>query len=262
MYPILLHLGKLTLYTYGFFLAMGFLAGIFLAKYEAKRVGENPDKILDLAFYILIAAIVGSRLFYVATNPKLYLSAPLEIFKIWNGGLVFYGGFIAALITALIYMRLKGMPIWKTADILAPSLALGQALGRMGCFFAGCCYGKACDLPWAITFTNPDTLAPIGVPVHPTQLYSAFTNLAIFTLLFSFRKRKTFDGQIFWLYVLLYAITRSIIEIFRGDFRGQLVFGVLSISQATGCLMAILAVIMIVYLRGKTSEIKSRKKSG
>lgn len=255
MYPILLNLGKITIYTYGFFLAMGFLAGIFLAKHEAKRVGEDPDKILDLAFYILVAAIVGSRIFYVATNPKIYLAAPLEILKIWNGGLVFYGGFIAALATALIYMRLKDMAIWKTTDIMAPSLALGQSLGRLGCFFAGCCYGKACDLPWAVTFTHPDSLAPTGIPIHPTQLYSSLTNFLIFILLFFFRKKKSFDGQLFWVYVFLYGITRSIIEFFRNDFRGGLVFNTLSISQTTGCVMAILAVIMIAYLRGKPRKI-------
>lgn len=255
MYPTLLNLGKLTIYTYGFFLAMGFLAGIFLAKHEAKRVDEDPDKILDLAFYILIAAIVGSRIFYVATNPKIYVSAPLEIFKIWNGGLVFYGGFIAALVTALLYMRIKSMPVWKTTDIIAPSLALGQTLGRLGCFFAGCCFGKTCEYPWAVIFSHPDTLAPSGIPIHPTQLYSAFTNFIIFILLFFFRKKKKFDGQLFWTYVFLYGITRSIIEIFRGDFRGELVFGVLSISQATGCLMAILAVTMIVILRRKHEKV-------
>ncbi|MCJ7772827.1 MAG: prolipoprotein diacylglyceryl transferase [Desulfobacterales bacterium] len=255
MYPTLLNLGKFTIYTYGFFLAMGFLAGIFLAKHEAKRVGEDPDKILDLAFYILIAAIVGSRIFYVATNLKAYLTAPLEIFKIWNGGLVFYGGFIAAFITALIYMRIKNMPVWKTTDIMAPPLALGQTLGRLGCFFAGCCYGEACELPWAVTFTRPDTLAPIGISIHPTQLYSALSNFIIFIFLFSFRKKKKFEGQLFWTYVFLYGVTRSIIEIFRGDFRGELVFNSLSISQATGCVMAILAVIMIVYLRGKQQKL-------
>ena len=254
MYPTLLHFGKITIYTYGFFLALGFLAGIFLAKTEAKRVGEDPDKILDLAFYILIAAIVGSRIFFVATNPKLYVSAPLEIFKIWNGGLVFYGGFIAALVTGLAYLHLKQMPVWKTTDILAPSLALGQSLGRMGCFFAGCCYGKACTLPWAITFTHPDTLAPIGKPIHPTQLYSALTNLAIFIFLFAIRRKKKFDGQLFWMYVLLYGITRSIIELFRGDPRGGLVFDILSISQATGIMMGALAVVMLIYLGRRQKE--------
>jgi len=251
MYPTLLHFGKITIFTYGFFLALGFLAGIFLAKTEAKRVGEDPDKILDLAFYILIAAIVGSRIFYVATNPKLYMAAPLEIFKIWNGGLVFYGGFIAALITGLVYLHRKDMPVWKTTDIIAPSLALGQTLGRLGCFFAGCCYGKVCELPWAVTFTHPDTLAPIGQPVHPTQLYSAATNLTIFILLYAFRRKKKFDGQLFWTYVFLYGITRSIIEMFRGDFRGDLIFNTLSISQATGILMGVLAIIMFFYLGRK-----------
>lgn len=134
---------------------------------------------------------------------------------------------------------------------MAPSLAIGHSIGRLGCFFAGCCYGKACDLPWAVTFTNPDSLAPIGVPLHPTQLYSALTNLFIFIFLCFFRGRKKFDGQLFWIYVLLYGVARSILEIFRGDFRGEPVFGILSVSQTIGCIMAVFAVVMLIYLRGR-----------
>ena len=249
MYPILLKLGKLSLHTYGFFVAMGFLAGILLAKREAKRLGEDPDRIMDLSFYVMVSAILGSRLFYIVTNPEIYLSDPLEIFKLWNGGLVFYGGFIAALIVGLIYLKIKKMPLWRTTDIAAPSLAAGQFLGRLGCFSAGCCYGKACDLPWAVTFTNPESLAPLGIPIHPTQLYHAISNLSIFAFLWFFRSRKKYNGQLFWLYILLYAITRSFIEIFRGDFRGEPVLGVLSVAQAIGIIMATVAVIMMIILR-------------
>ena len=255
MYPILLKLGELSLHTYGFFVAMGFLAGILIAKREAKRLGEDPDRIMDLSFYVMVSAILGSRLFYIITNPEIYLSDPLEIFKLWNGGLVFYGGFIAALIVGLIYLKIKKMPLWKTTDIAAPSLAAGQFLGRLGCFSAGCCYGKACNLPWAVTFTNPDSLAPLGIPIHPTQLYHAISNLSIFAFLWFFRSRKKYNGQLFWLYILLYAVTRFFIEIFRGDFRGEPVFGVLSVAQAVGIIMAPVAVIMMIILRkqaGKT----------
>ncbi len=248
MHPVLFKLGPLTIHTYGFFVAMGFVAGILLAKNEAKRLGEDQEKIMDLFFYILIAAIVGSRLFYVAINFKMFLSDPLEIFKIWNGGLVFYGGFIAALIIGLIYLKKNKMPLWKTADIAAPSLALGQFFGRLGCFSAGCCYGKACDLPWAVTFAHPDTLAPTGIPLHPTQLYHSLSNLTIFIILFFFRSRKKFDGQLFWLYMFLYGITRSFIEIFRGDFRGEVFFGIFSVSQVIGSITAIIAVVMMVLL--------------
>ncbi|MBW2569774.1 MAG: prolipoprotein diacylglyceryl transferase [Deltaproteobacteria bacterium] len=254
MHPILLKIGKLTLHTYGFFVAMGFLAGILIAQREAKRVGEDPDKIMDLSFYAMVSAILGSRLFYIITNPEIYLSDPLEIFKLWNGGLVFYGGFIAALIVGIIYLKIKKMPLWKTTDIAALSLAAGQFLGRLGCFSAGCCYGKACNLPWAVTFTNPDTLAPIGIPLHPTQLYHAISNLSIFVFLWFFRTRKKFSGQIFCMYILLYSVTRSFIEIFRGDFRGELVFGVLSVAQITGLTIAPVAIILMIILKKQADK--------
>jgi len=254
MYPILLKLGELSLHTYGFFVAMGFLAGILIAQREAKRLGEDPDKIMDLSFYVMISAILGSRLFYIFTNPETYLSDPLEIFRLWNGGLVFYGGFIAALVIGLIYLKIKKMPLWKTTDIAALSLAAGQFLGRLGCFSAGCCYGKACDLPWAVTFTNLDTLAPTGIPIHPTQLYHAISNLSIFAFLWFFRTRKKFNGQIFWMYILLYAVTRSFIEIFRGDFRGEPVLGILSVAQAIGIIMAPVAIVMMIILKKQSDK--------
>ncbi len=258
MYPILLKLGKINIYTYGFFIALGFFAGIFLAKKEAKRVGENPEMIMDLSFYILLSAIIGSRLLYVMTDPGFFFSNPIEIFKIWNGGLVFYGGFIAALIVSIFYLKKRKIPIWKTADIFAPSLAIGHFFGRIGCFSAGCCYGKASDLPWAVTFTDPNTLAkPIGVPLHPTQLYSALNNLIIFGILWFFRTRKRVDGQLFWLYVFIYGITRSLIEIFRGDFRGGIIFGIFSISQAIGCAMAIIAFVMIIFFARQADKRKT-----
>ena len=249
MHPVLLKLGPFSIHTYGFFVAMGFIAGILLAKREAKRLGEDPERIMDLSFYLLIAAIVGSRLLYIFINPEIFLSDILESFRIWNGGLVFYGGFIAALIIGLSYLKIKKMPLWRTMDIAALSLPLGQFFGRLGCFSAGCCYGKACDLPWAVTFTNPDTLAPMGIPLHPTQLYHAISNLSIFVFLWFFRRRKKYNGQLFWLYVMLYAVTRSFIEIFRGDFRGELIFGALSVAQAIGIIMAPVAVIMMTILR-------------
>ncbi|QTA88618.1 prolipoprotein diacylglyceryl transferase [Desulfonema magnum] len=254
MYPVLFKFGQIAIYTYGLFIALGFLAGISVAKKEAVRVGEDPDKMMDICFYILISAIIASRLFYVVVNLEMFLSAPLDIFKIWNGGLVFYGGFIGAAVTAFIYLKKHRMPLWKTLDILAPSLALGHFLGRIGCFFAGCCYGKVCHLPWAITFSHPDSLAPTGIPLHPTQLYSALNNLMIFGFLWLFRRRKKFDGQLCWIYVLIYGITRSVIEVFRGDDRGDFIFGVLSVSQTIGIIMAIIAIVMLIFLSKKTSS--------
>jgi phosphatidylglycerol:prolipoprotein diacylglycerol transferase len=254
MYPVLFGYGKIHIYTYGFFIALGFLTGIFLAKREAVRLGEDPRKITDLCFLILVAAILGARLVYVITEPAYFLAHPLDIVKLWNGGLVFYGGFIAAVLTAIYYLKRHGMPLWKTADMLAPGLAAGHALGRIGCFCAGCCYGRICTMPWAVTFTRADSLAPTGVPLHPTQLYSALNNLMIFALLWFWRKRKKHDGQLFWIYVFVYGITRSIIELYRGDDRGWTVLGIFSISQFIGLSAAAVAVWMLYSLGLKAQE--------
>lgn len=257
MYPALLKIFGVTIHTYGFFIAMGFLAAIILAKREAARLGEDPEKIMDLCFWFIVSGIIGARLLFVATKPTAYLNNPIEILMIWKGGLVFYGGFISAFIALFIFIKKYAMPLWKTIDIYAPSLALGHALGRIGCFFAGCCYGKTCDLPWAVTFTHPDTLARSGVPLHPTQLYSSVSLFILFGLLMVFKSRKKFDGQLALTYIMLYGLTRSILEIFRDDYRGGAVFGILSISQTIGLVSSIIALITLIYLgRQKASTLK------
>lgn len=219
-----------------------------MARSEAKRYGMDADKIMDLCFYIVVAAIVGSRLLYVMTYPEYFAKNPIEIFKIWNGGLVFYGGFIGAVITVIVYLKACHLPLGKTVDIGAVSLPLGHFLGRIGCFFAGCCYGKACELSWAITFHNPDSLAPLYVPLHPTQLYESASNLIIFSIICLFRPYKKFDGQLFLAYIIFYGINRSIIEVFRGDFRGPTILSVFSISQLIGILAAIISLVTLLLL--------------
>lgn len=248
MYPILLQIGSLKIHTYGVFIALAFLVGIVLAFREARRMGEQPDKILDLAFYVIVAAIVGSRLLYIIIYYEYYLENPLDILKIWNGGLVFYGGFIPALLVAVWYIRKNSMPMWKVTDIVAPSIAVGQAIGRIGCFFAGCCFGRETTLPWAVVFNHPECLAKQGVPLHPTQLYSSANAFLIFLILTFVKRFKKFDGLLIWLYVLLYAITRSFIELFRGDARGAVVGGVLSTSQFIAIIMGAVSIFMLFYL--------------
>lgn len=248
MHPILFACCGITVHTYGFFLALGVLAAIFISRKEAVRLEVDPDKIMDACFYVVVAAIVGSRLFYVATNPSEFIANPLEIVKIWKGGLVFYGGFIGAVIVVLVYIRLYRLPVGKCADIAAVGIPLGHFFGRLGCFSAGCCYGKACHLPWAVTFRHPESLAPLYVPLHPTQLYESFANLAVFALLYAFRKSKQYDGQLFWIYIAVYGINRSIIETFRADFRGGTFFNLLSVSQTIGLAFAAFSVFMLIVL--------------
>ena len=249
MYPVLFKIGKFTILSYSFFIAIGLIWGILLARKEAKRAGEDPEKIMDLCFYLLIAAVVGSRVFYIAANPGIFFQDPWEIIRIQNGGLVFYGGFIAALITGLIYIKSTGMPLWKTADIIAPSLPVGQFMGMLGCFFSGCCYGKRSDFSWAVTFTNPDSLAPTGISLHPVQLYFSLNYLIIYGILLFFRRHKKFDGQLFWVYVLLFGITFSIIETFRSNFESYSILGALSVSQTISTGLAMIASVMIMLLR-------------
>ena len=253
MHPVLFNIGPLTIHTYGFFIALAALAGMSIARYEAKRLGLDPEKVVDACFYVVIAAIVGSRLFYVITNIDFFMSSPLEVFKIWNGGLVFYGGFIGSAITLIVYLKIYHLPLGKMSDIAALALPLGHAIGRIGCFFAGCCYGKLCHYPWAITFKNADSLAPLFVQLHPTQLYSSASNFLIFLLIFSLRRFKQYDGQLFWIYIAIYGVNRSIIEVFRGDFRGAEVFHIFSISQTIGLSFALIAVIMLIILGRKNS---------
>ncbi|MBF0496689.1 MAG: prolipoprotein diacylglyceryl transferase [Deltaproteobacteria bacterium] len=255
MFPTIVRLGPLAIHTYGVLVATAFLAGVGLAMREARRLGQDPTKVMDLSLYIVISAIVGSRLLYVLLKFDYYIKKPLNVFMIWEGGLVFYGGLIGALIVGLWYMRRHGLNMWLTCDIFAPSLPLGQAIGRLGCFSAGCCYGSPTDVPWAVTFTNPETLAsPLGVPIHPTQLYSSAIGLVIFLILMLMRKHKKFDGQLVWTYVVLSGIGRFFDEFCRADFRGPEVFGVISTTQAISIVSIVLGVVMLIVL-GKKHQL-------
>ncbi len=213
-----------------------------------------PDqKVLDLSLYILASAILGAKALLVAVEWKRYLANPKDLVEILRSGGVFYGGLIAATTTAIVYMRRHELPAWAIADMGAPSIALGEAIGRWGCFAAGCCYGKESHGPFAVTFTDPfahDAVGtPLGVPLHPTQLYLSAGAFLVFLILQWAYRRKTFDGEVFWLYVLLYAITRGIIENWRGDLvRGFVIPDVLSTSQFIGILLAALAIGMLVFL--------------
>jgi phosphatidylglycerol---prolipoprotein diacylglyceryl transferase len=260
MHPVLFHIGPVTVYTYGFFVALGFFVGIEVARREAHRLGQSPAVVGDLCFFILIGAIVGARLFYVAVEWPVFLRHPLDIFKIWEGGLVFYGGFMGAALIGLWYIKNRQLPLWKTMDILALGVPAGHVLGRFGCFFAGCCYGKPCHLPWCVTFTDPMSLAPRGIPLHPTQLYAAAGNFLIFCALWIFRKRKRFDGQVFWVYLLLYALMRSFVECFRGDPRGLFFHQSVSIAQIIGGGVVVLALFMLRVKPGSGPKGKAGRR--
>ncbi|KPA16374.1 prolipoprotein diacylglyceryl transferase [Candidatus Magnetomorum sp. HK-1] len=244
MYPVLFKLGPLTVHTYGFCIAMGFLAALFYVSKTAQKKHINSEIVIDLCFYALVFGMIGGRLLYVILEWDTYENNLLEIFRIWNGGLVFYGGFIAALIFSWRYMKIKQLPVLKTLDILAPAVALAHGFGRIGCFFAGCCFGSQCELPWAVTFTHPLTLARPNIPLHPTQLYASVMNFTIFGILFWYSRRKPKEGAVAISYLLIYGLGRICIELFRGDDRGAVFLYVFSPAQAIGLFMISIGAIL------------------
>jgi len=253
MHPILFQIGNFSVYAYGFFIAVGFITTLAIAnlKIRKSKIGISFGNLVDLFFYTVLSAMIGSRALFVLINFDDYRQNPMQIFKIWEGGLVFYGGLLLAIGVSLWYMRWHRLPIWKVVDLISPLIALGLFFGRIGCFFAGCCYGKETFLPWAVVFKHPDSLAPLNIPLHPVQLYDAANGLAIFFFLNWMEKRKTFDGQIFWLFLFLYTITRFFIETLRGDPRGFLFGNLLSTSQGIGIPLAIFSLFMLFFMKKK-----------
>ena len=247
---------RLPLHSSGLLIATGFILGIWLAQREGKRRGQDPERIADLTFWILLAGVVGSRLYYILVNWHDYFEAttfltntPLgripRLLVIWEGGLVFYGGFIGAVVVAWLYMRRHGMDFLAHADTLIPSVALGHFFGRLGCFGAGCCWGDVAGshLPWAVHFP-PESLAyqtfasratpgaflaadrSATLPLHPTQLYESFGELGLFLLLVLLvRPRKRFHGQVLATWLMAYALLRTLVESFRGDVERGVVLG-------------------------------------
>jgi len=248
MHPILFNFGSFSLYTYGLFLALGFMAAVWFSKRNARFYDIKPDDISDLFFVVLVCGLLGARLLYVVINFEEFQSNLLDIVKIWKGGLVFFGGFIGGVAGSVVMLRIKKMAFFRTADSISPGVALGHAIGRLGCLFAGCCYGRQCDLPFAVKFTHPDSLAPLHMYLHPTQIYMAASNLVLFFVLVWIQKHKRFHGMVFLSYVMLYCVFRFTIEFFRGDFRGGFFFDFFSMSQGIGAVVFFITLAVMVKL--------------
>jgi phosphatidylglycerol---prolipoprotein diacylglyceryl transferase len=251
MHPILFDSGSFTLYTYGVLLAAAYLIGLQFALTRARTRGLDRQRVMDLGIWIIVSALAGAKLMLLVTDFRQYTQSARALLDLVRSAGVFYGGLIGAVVVALIYIRRHRMPLWTTTDVFAPGIALGHAVGRLGCLMAGCCFGRPTTVPWAITFHNPaasltsDT--PLGVPLHPTQIYEASAELLIFgVLLWLERRGRPFSGRTFWSYMLLYAVSRFVIEFFRGDPRGQV--GIFSTSQFVSLLVAPLSAVMLVLL--------------
>ncbi|HEY9508660.1 MAG TPA: prolipoprotein diacylglyceryl transferase [Verrucomicrobiae bacterium] len=254
MHPIAFHIGSLKVHWYGVMMALAFVLGLWTASRRGLRENVPVEKVLDIGPWIIIGTIVGARILHVVTYWKEeFADQPIwEIFMVQHGGLVFYGGLIGASLACIIYVRWKKIPLWKMADILAPSIALGYVFGRIGCLLNGCCYGRACSLPWAVTYPAGHETHPfngIATPVHPTQIYDSLMNVVLYVGLAWLFRRKKFDGQVFAAYLIGYSITRSIAESFRGDYSDLHIHDGLTPAHLISIGIFIIGIALFVVLR-------------
>lgn len=259
MHPELVRLGPLTINWYGVMLALAFLIGIWTAGRRAPLAGISSEKVVDAGLWLILGGIIGARTFYVVSYWDTLMANPLfprapwtEVFMVQRGGLVYYGGLIGASLACIAFVRRRRLPLWKVADIFAPSIALGYAFGRIGCLFRGCCYGRACDLPWAIHFPLEHDTA--GRAVHPTQLYDSLLSLAFYVGLALLYRRKRFDGQVFATYLMGYALLRSFVELFRGDYSVQQLHGGLTPAQGWSMLIFAAGAALFWMLRPRAAK--------
>jgi phosphatidylglycerol---prolipoprotein diacylglyceryl transferase len=263
MHPRLLHLDFFTLHSYGLLVALAFLAGLQVAAKLAKRVGFDPEAVSSVGIYAAMSGIVGAKLFLILNDLGYYRANPGQIFSLatLQAGGVFYGGFLVALAVALWRMRHHGLPALPVADIFAPAAALGHAIGRVGCFLAGCCWGKPTSLPWAVTFTDPvarDLVGvPLGIPLHPTQLYEALAVAVIFAVLWRQFGRPHRDGAILGLYLVLYSTFRFGVEFLRDPAERAFPFGLaLSSTQWVAMGLVALGVYLLVARRSGSAQVR------
>lgn len=232
MHPILLKIGPFNIYSYGVMVAIGFGIFTFLAYRRAEKFNISRDKVIDLAILILVWGIIGARLLYILLNMSFYLANPLDIIKLSKGGLVWYGGFAAALLAAIIYLKNNALNFWEVADLIAPYIALAQGFGRIGCYLNGCCY---------------------GINGFPVQLCASASLFVIFIILLVMQERRHYVGEIFLGYCVLYSLKRFVIEFFRGD--NPKILSVFTLSQIASVIIFIAALALFVY---KASAWKKR----
>ena len=264
MLPIILKIGPITIHTYGLMMAVGVAFALWFLFIQSKKHDLSSSKIIDMAFYTIIISLIGAKLILLVGNISYYMRYWRELLSLARSGGVFQGGLTFGFLFALWYFHKHRIPTWKAADIVAPALALGHGFGRIGCFSAGCCYGTECSLPWGVIFKSKYasdlTGIPLGIPLHPTQLYEAALNFLNFFVLFLILKKKRFDGQVFSLYIINYSIIRYFVEFYRGDhpdkaflFRNPSPYLSLSVPQLF-CILALIAgVALLLILRKKKS---------
>ncbi len=244
MHPVLFQLGNIPVFSYGVLVATGVLLSLWYGRRIAPEAGIDPENLWNMGIYMVLAALIVAKIWLILSSWDFYVANPREIFSMntFQSGGTFYGGVTGAIGTVILYTYFQKMNVLRTLDICAASLPLGHSIGRLGCFAAGCCYGKPTDVAWSVVFKNPIAAqiagTPIGVHLHPTQLYEAFLELCNFFFLMWLWKRQRFAGQIFGAYMILYGIERGIIEFFRGDPGRTLMFhDRISLMQVTSIVL-------------------------
>jgi phosphatidylglycerol:prolipoprotein diacylglycerol transferase len=253
MHPILFRIGPLEVRTWGVLMLIGFIAGISYVAKRARVIGVSTEKIWDFGFWVGLAGIVGARIFYVLYHIPYFKEHPSEIIKFWEGGAVFFGGFLFALITGIVYLirNKKYLPFWPIADFASEALALGMFFGRWGCFFNGCCFGKETHLPWAVVFPpgSPAYEVMDSLPIHPSQLYESFANLILFFILLKIEQKKPFDGFIFLFYMFFASLIRFLVD-FTRYYEPENVY-ILTINQWISIAIMVTSVVIYFILRRK-----------
>ena len=254
MHPELFHLGPIHLRSFGTLMAIAFLAGTWLGMREAKRLGLDEDKLVNVILITLVASVVGARALYVLEHLAEFRRSWSSVLALWEGGLTLYGGIVAGTFAGLTAAKRMGLPQWHVADALTPSLAIGTMFGRVGCYLNGCCYGRPTTLPWGVKFP-PGSFAALDVgdtPVHPSQLYNAAASLVLFTVLWLVRKRLRTPGVLFWSFVVAFALVRIPLDMTRSyEADAVLVRGIVQVteSQATSLILALFGTFMILRVR-------------
>jgi len=261
VHPILLHIHGFTLHSYGLLLAVAFLLGIQIFVWRGTRRGLPEEKLHTLSLVILVLAILGGRGLFVLTHWSEYARDPLGALRIWEGGLILYGGYILAIAGSILYLRRAGLPVWRVGDAAAPSMALGIGLGRIGCFLNGCCFGLPTSLPWGVTFP-PGSYSSYtfpGEPLHPSQLYLAGAGVGLFAVLLLLDRKPRFDGWIFWSYVALDSIARFLIDFTRyydqTSFIGKVGALSFNVNQILSGLLLVTAVVMLSTLSRRAAAV-------
>lgn len=260
MHPILFNAGSFTIYTYGFCIAVGALLGFGYMYWQGKKqFGLTFDQSNNLFIMLVVGGVVGGKLFLIFEEPSLYLSHPEKLLS--GSGFVFYGSLLLTIPIMLWYFRKIKVPVLGMLDVMAVVTCIVHGLGRIGCFMAGCCYGKPTDSFFGVTFTNAVCQAePLNTSLHPTQLYEATLIFILMTGLIILKSKKKFNGQLFLIYLITYAFGRGILELFRGDIqRGFIIENVLSNSQFISLIVISVAIFFYIRLKRKSNLLTLKK---